>query len=282
MLMYCMQPAEQRHQHSQYSTAQSLVNIAKLHPHLVTFACVALPLFPAPAATLAPTPGLQQVGVAMSLFILLDPLIDGDEFKAHCVFYMAVMAFATVLINGTSAKYVLEGLGLLRMKPQQLSVLQYVLKVRAVWVCKHVVCALAAMQHAAAQGGGLHLSCFASYHHACVCVVASSSVCCTAPFWAAAAASRTQCFSQCVPSQTARRMRCCAAAVPRAPAECRRSTASQMPPWPSPTQTTSWAPLTLAWSSAGVQSRRPPACRQHTTGASHGSRHSTLAAAPVL
>lgn len=31
----------------------------------------------------------------MSLFILLDPLIDQDEYKAHCVFYMALMAFAT-------------------------------------------------------------------------------------------------------------------------------------------------------------------------------------------
>lgn len=73
---------------------------------------------------------LLQVGVAMSLFILLDPLIDNDEFKAHCVFFMAIMAFSTVLINGTTAKYVLEGLGLLKMTPQQLDVLQYVLKVR--------------------------------------------------------------------------------------------------------------------------------------------------------
>jgi hypothetical protein len=66
----------------------------------------------------------------MSLFILLDPLIDNDEFKAHCVFFMAIMAFSTVLINGTTAKYVLEALGLLKMTPQQLDVLQYVLKVR--------------------------------------------------------------------------------------------------------------------------------------------------------
>jgi hypothetical protein len=43
---------------------------------------------------------------------------------------MAIMAFSTVLINGTTAKYVLEGLGLLKMTPQQLDVLQYVLKVR--------------------------------------------------------------------------------------------------------------------------------------------------------
>lgn len=68
------------------------------------------------------------VGVAMSLFVLLDPLINDDDFKAHCVFYMALMAFSTVLINGTTAKYVLEGLGLLSMTPQQLDVLQYVLK----------------------------------------------------------------------------------------------------------------------------------------------------------
>lgn len=65
----------------------------------------------------------------MSLFVLLDPLINDDDFKAHCVFYMALMAFSTVLINGTTAKYVLEGLGLLKMTPQQLDVLQYVLKV---------------------------------------------------------------------------------------------------------------------------------------------------------
>lgn len=71
--------------------------------------------------------------MAMSLFILLDPLIVQDEFKAHCVFYMALMAFSTVLINGTTAKYVLEGLGLLKMNPQQLDVLQYVLKVRCVF-----------------------------------------------------------------------------------------------------------------------------------------------------
>jgi len=73
----------------------------------------------------------SQVGVAMSLFVLLDPLINDDDFKAHCVFYMALMAFSTVLINGTTAKYVLEGLGLLSMTPQQLDVLQYVLKVGA-------------------------------------------------------------------------------------------------------------------------------------------------------
>ena len=71
----------------------------------------------------------MQVGVAMSLFVLLDPLIASDEFKAHCVFYMALIAFSTVLINGTSAKYVLQALGLLKMTPQQVEVLQLVLKV---------------------------------------------------------------------------------------------------------------------------------------------------------
>jgi hypothetical protein len=65
----------------------------------------------------------------MSLFILLDPLIDDNEFKTHCLFFMALMAFSTVLINGTTAKYLLEWLGLLKMSPQQLDVLQYVLKV---------------------------------------------------------------------------------------------------------------------------------------------------------
>jgi hypothetical protein len=72
-----------------------------------------------------------QVGVAMSLFILFDPLIESDEYKAHCVFFMAIMAFATVLINGSTAKYVLKGLGLLRMTPQQVQVLEHVLQVRS-------------------------------------------------------------------------------------------------------------------------------------------------------
>lgn len=49
-----------------------------------------------------PLPVFVQVGVAMSLFVLLDPLIASDEFKAHCVFYMAIMAFGTVIINGTT------------------------------------------------------------------------------------------------------------------------------------------------------------------------------------
>lgn len=65
----------------------------------------------------------------MSLFVLLDPLIASDEFKAHCVFFMALMAFATVLINGSTSKYVLQGLGLLSMTQQQRDVLQHVLQV---------------------------------------------------------------------------------------------------------------------------------------------------------
>lgn len=73
----------------------------------------------------------------MSLFILLDPLIYDNEFKTHCLFFMAVMAFTTVLINGTTAKYVLEWLGLLNMTPQQLDVLQYVLKVWLVGMPAH-------------------------------------------------------------------------------------------------------------------------------------------------
>lgn len=64
----------------------------------------------------------------MSLFVLLDNLITDNEFKAHCVFYMAVMAFSTVLLNGTSSKWVLQALGLLRMTPQQLQVLRHVLQ----------------------------------------------------------------------------------------------------------------------------------------------------------
>ncbi|WIA34707.1 hypothetical protein OEZ86_013018 [Tetradesmus obliquus] len=80
-------------------------------------------------ATVMVWAGLRgAVGVAMSLFILFDPLIKSDEYKAHCVFHMALMAFATVLINGSTAKYVLKWLGLLRMTPQQVQVLQHVLQ----------------------------------------------------------------------------------------------------------------------------------------------------------
>ncbi|KAF6258312.1 hypothetical protein COO60DRAFT_1132229 [Scenedesmus sp. NREL 46B-D3] len=70
-----------------------------------------------------------SVGVAMSLYILFDPLISNDQYKAHCVFYMALMACSTVLINGSTAKVLLKALGLLRMTPQQLQVLEHVLQV---------------------------------------------------------------------------------------------------------------------------------------------------------
>jgi hypothetical protein len=65
----------------------------------------------------------------MSLYIVLDPLITNQHYKAHAVFFMAAMAFSTTLINGTTARYVLEGLGMVKMTPQQLEVLEYVLKV---------------------------------------------------------------------------------------------------------------------------------------------------------
>lgn len=67
----------------------------------------------------------------MSLFILVDPLITSDEYKAHALFYMAVMAFATVLINGSTTKYLLQALGLLKMTSEQLQVLEHVLQVRS-------------------------------------------------------------------------------------------------------------------------------------------------------
>ena len=65
----------------------------------------------------------------MSLYIVLDPLITNQQYKAHAVFFMAAMAFSTTLINGTTARYVLEGLGMVNMTPQQLEVLEFVLKV---------------------------------------------------------------------------------------------------------------------------------------------------------
>ncbi len=71
----------------------------------------------------------MQVGVAMSLFILFDPLIVSHEYKAHCVFYMALMAFSTVIINGSTVKYVLKWLGLLDMTRQQVQVVEHVLQV---------------------------------------------------------------------------------------------------------------------------------------------------------
>jgi hypothetical protein len=104
----------------------------------------------------------MQVGVAMSLFILLDPLIVENEFKAHCVFFMSTMAFATVVINGTTAKYVLEGLGLLKMTQQQLDVLQYVLKVGA----------------AAAAGVGFVVE-GSGFGSAAACLYRSSWTCCS-------------------------------------------------------------------------------------------------------
>lgn len=75
----------------------------------------------------------------MSLFILFDPLISSDEYKAHCVLFMALMAFATVLINGSTAKYLLRDLGLLRMTPQQVQVLEHVLQVNGAepWSLSH-------------------------------------------------------------------------------------------------------------------------------------------------
>jgi hypothetical protein len=39
------------------------------------------------------------------------------------------MAFSTVIINGSTTKYILQGLGLLKMTPQQLGVLEHVLQV---------------------------------------------------------------------------------------------------------------------------------------------------------
>ena len=48
------------------------------------------------------------VGVAMSLFIFVDPLIVDEHYKAHCIFFMVLMAFATVLINGSTTKMVLQ------------------------------------------------------------------------------------------------------------------------------------------------------------------------------
>jgi hypothetical protein len=70
----------------------------------------------------------------MSLYIVLDPLITNQHYKAHAVFFMAAMAFSTTLINGTTARYVLEGLGMVKMTPQQLEVLEYVLKVCCVLI----------------------------------------------------------------------------------------------------------------------------------------------------
>ncbi len=42
---------------------------------------------------------------------------------------LVAMAFSTVIINGSTTKYILQGLGLLKMTPQQLGVLEHVLQV---------------------------------------------------------------------------------------------------------------------------------------------------------
>lgn len=63
------------------------------------------------------------------LYIVLDPLITSKQYKVHAVFFMAAMAFSTTIINGTTARYLLKALGLVDMTPQQLEVLEYVLKV---------------------------------------------------------------------------------------------------------------------------------------------------------
>ena len=62
----------------------------------------------------------------MSLFIFLDPLITDAQYKAHCLFFMVVMAFSTVLINGSTTKYLLRGLGLLKKTHEQNAVMQQV------------------------------------------------------------------------------------------------------------------------------------------------------------
>jgi NhaP-type Na+/H+ or K+/H+ antiporter len=66
------------------------------------------------------------VGVAMSLFIFLDPLITDAQYKAHCLFFMVIMAFSTVLINGSTTKYLLRSLGLLKKTHEQIAVMQQV------------------------------------------------------------------------------------------------------------------------------------------------------------
>ncbi|MGV2390185.1 MAG UNVERIFIED_CONTAM: hypothetical protein LVR29_23800 [Microcystis novacekii LVE1205-3] len=47
------------------------------------------------------------VGVTMSLFIFLDELILDERYKYLCLFFMALMAFITVLVNGIT-KLVLQ------------------------------------------------------------------------------------------------------------------------------------------------------------------------------
>jgi NhaP-type Na+/H+ or K+/H+ antiporter len=48
------------------------------------------------------------VGVTMALFIFLDQLILDERYKALCLFFMALMAFITVLLNGSTTKLVLQ------------------------------------------------------------------------------------------------------------------------------------------------------------------------------
>lgn len=50
--------------------------------------------------------------------------------QAHTVFYMAVMAFSTVLVNGSTTKALLGALGMLDKTPAQAQVIDHVVEVR--------------------------------------------------------------------------------------------------------------------------------------------------------
>ena len=69
------------------------------------------------------------VGLALALIVKLDAKIDDAHFQAHVVFFMGLMAAATLLINGTSMPFLLGVLGVTRTTPAKLEVLLHVVKV---------------------------------------------------------------------------------------------------------------------------------------------------------
>ncbi len=79
------------------------------------------------------------VGMTIALFILLDAKIGDAAFKAHCVFYMGTMAFATVLVNGGTTKALLRHLGFTSHTPEQFTVLCHIVRVRFRTVLCHIV-----------------------------------------------------------------------------------------------------------------------------------------------
>lgn len=69
------------------------------------------------------------VGLALALIVKLDSNIVDHKFQALVVFYMGLMAAATLIVNGTSMPFLLKVLGVVKPTPAKLEVLQHVVQV---------------------------------------------------------------------------------------------------------------------------------------------------------